>query len=123
MDFAHGCRLHGTEELLCGRSASPLAPRRSVMRPARAAAPGKVLIGSRSISLLLGGEQAYAVNFCPLSSICWSAKIVSAWAEDRALLGSNLSAVPGAGSKWGVAVPPPLALCSWRGRVRRATCF
>ena len=30
----------------------------SVMRPARAAAPGNVLIGSLSISLLLGGPQA-----------------------------------------------------------------
>jgi len=30
----------------------------SVMRPARAAAPGNVLIGSRSISLLLGSQQA-----------------------------------------------------------------
>ena len=37
-------------------------------------------------------------------------KSPSAWAEDRALLGSNPSAVPGAGSKWGVALPPPLAL-------------
>ena len=37
-------------------------------------------------------------------------KSSSAWAEDRALLGSNPSAVPGAGSNWGAALLPPLAL-------------
>jgi hypothetical protein len=28
------------------------------------------------------------------------------WAEDRALLGSNSSAVPGANTEWGGTMPP-----------------
>ena len=41
-------------------------------------------------------------------------KCLTPWAEDRALLGSNPSAAPGAGSKPGGALPPPACLSSRR---------
>jgi len=56
----------------------------------------------------------------PVRRCSWPQRLLkssSAWAEDRALLGSNPSAVPGAGSKWGAALLPPLALRCLHRRV------
>src|SRR5262245_31360076 len=43
----------------------------------------------------------------PFDSPCGAPTIPRTWAEDRALLRSNLSAVPGANTEWGGTMPPP----------------
>src|SRR5262249_14216454 len=61
--------------------------------------------------------RSFSSPFSPLWFIrfhnpCWAATIPLTWAEDRALLRSNLSAVPGANTEGGGIVPPS-AIRDW----------
>ena len=62
-----------------------------------------------------------AEPYCLWSPLCLTAKIPVTGAEGRALLRSNLSAVPGANSEWG-GTRPPSAIRDWHQASNRLTC-